>query len=229
MEALKEVISLIGEYGFPAICSAVLIVLYLADRKRESEYFTKLFNSYLDNKLPHEHNCEEDVKYDKLYETINEISMKIRLECNAARVQILMYHNGGKNLVGIPFQKMSCISESTAPGLITVSETNQNIHRGLYQSIHNNLKKNGKYYIQNMKDLIKTDSNLYTALINRSVLSYYAYPIYNIDDVIIGFIATEFITNSDISVENLDKLFRESSMKISGIMEVIDNDHNQES
>jgi hypothetical protein len=219
---LNYLIETISNYGVQIVICGVFIMLVIIAQRNEEQRFTSLFNKLLEESSPKDHDSVEDSKYDNLYSILHDTLSLLRESVSANRVCLFMYHNGGKNLVGIPFQKMSCISESMSTGLSSISPCSQNIPRTQYSSACNELKSHGHFWINDIKGIETTDSSLYSVLFDRMTRAIYMSAIYdNLNSNVIGFVTVEYVNRQDTgSISTIESELTKSTMKISGIMSV---------
>lgn len=226
MEMLGNVAVLIEKFGFTIVSAAVVIIAVIYLGKRQSDNYQKLLNTLLEKQIEKPHNSAVDHRYDDFYECAGETLDYLRTTTGAARAYIFMYHNGGKNLVGIPFQKMSCIYEVDGEGFVSLCPSSQNMQRSFYAKAISTLKEKGYYNVDDVESM-EIQDNLYTAMKNRSVQSFYFQAIKDSsNNTVIGYVGIEFMFILK-RVDERDKvleLLAKSTERISGIMEVVSCD-----
>jgi hypothetical protein len=221
---VQYVAKAITDYSVQVIICAVFIVIAVLEHRSQESKFTAMFNKLMEN-YPKEHGIDEDSKYDSFYLVLSETLDSLRDVTQANRVSLFMYHNGGKNLVGIPFQKMSNISESISAGLSSISPISQNIPRSQYSSVCNQLKVAGHFWVNDIKGIEATDGSLYSLLSERMTRSMYVSAIYDKSNAsVIGFVMAEFIhAPVDNDIDRIEDELSKVTIKISGIMSVNDS------
>lgn len=231
MEQFAKFLEIIGNNGLSIVISAIVIIVVVNNNKKQNKYFDTMFHKLIEKDMSIEdkipvHDVLEDKKYDLTYKTIHDILKELREKCDSARCYVFMYHNGGQNLNGVPFQRLSCISECIAPGLKSIIRDYQACQRSMFSGLCAELIKSGNFYIENLPDIEGSHAVLHEMLQERSINSAYFSSVNDHKtNTVIGFIGIEFIENhSEEDINSCKKLLEEASVRVSGLMEVINND-----
>lgn len=165
---IESIAKLVMNYGLSTVLAIILIVHLLKEKSIYQDVIKKSVMKALEDILNRPHiSTEEYSKYDEEYATLQALLEKTRIEMDVARISVIMYHNGGHNLVGIPFQRMTMISEATAPGLARIINEVKDIQRSSYAMLHKKLQNDNYWLIPDVEAL---DKNLltYSTLKNHS-------------------------------------------------------------
>lgn len=234
MENLTGLLELIQNYGLPMVISAIVVILFVVDRKETRKDFKRLLDTVIEDRKERDaektrlHDPTEDHKYDDTYNILFDILNILRTQADCSRCYVFVYHNGGKNLKGMPFQRLSCISESVAPGIEPMIQKYQGCQRSMFSLLRNKLKSQGYYFINDVNDLSTKDPILYNILVERSSNSacFFRITDHNTGSSL-GFMGIEFIeSKSQDDINSMIKLGTEATMRVSGLLEVISNDSN---
>lgn len=169
------------------------------------------------------HSAEEEDDNRRTNLLINMQLQKIQLQTNANRVSCFLYHNGGRDILGRSFQKMSMTHETVDSNTVSVMSSYQNIPRMMFSILIQKLSDEGYYDIDNIEDIKELDCVTYQSLRTRGVKSAFFRAIKTTNHVTLGFVLVEFTTNSYGDKEDLRKCLSNKAIKISGALEVEDN------
>ena len=188
---------LVIDAGVSLACSAVMIFIFykLIDkhmkdeeelRKNQDEQNKKLLQHILESTpyaiTPKKY--DEDVAIDK---EINSVLNKLKDSLNPTRTYLVTFHNGGKDLSGLSFLKMSMRNEVTAPNIKPLQGEFQNVFRNTFAYWCNEIAGKGKCYLEDREDIKEVDSSLYDFMNIRDIYSLYGKAIINNDGHIIRF------------------------------------------
>ena len=188
---------LVIDAGVSLACSAVMIFVFykLIDkhmkdeeelRKNQDEQNKKLLQHILEYTpyaiTPKKY--DEDVAIDK---EINSVLNKLKDSLNPTRTYLVTFHNGGKDLSGLSFLKMSMRNEVTAPNIKPLQPEFQGIFRNTFSYLCNEITEKGQCYVEDREDIKEIDSSLYDFMNIRDIYSLYGKAIINNDGHIIRF------------------------------------------
>lgn len=195
MNTIEAIVKLSTNYGLSIVLAIVLLLILIRDKNRYQDLITKGCKKAIeDSRAPsYPISTEEYSKYDEEYATLQALIEKTRIEMNAARISVIMYHNGGHNLVGIPFQRMTAIAETVAPGLARSINEFKDIQRNSYVFLHKKLQEDNHWIVP---DVDKLDNALltYSTLKNHSSSAACFIATHDIiSELPIGFICIEYM------------------------------------
>jgi len=197
MGTIESIVKLSTNYGLAIVLAIILLLILIRDKNKYQDIITesckKAIEENLDKVPSHPISTEEYSKYDEEYATLQALIEKTRVEMNAARISVIMYHNGGHNLVGIPFQRMTVIAEAVAPGLARIINEFKDVQRSSYVFLHKKLQEDSHWLIP---DIEKLDNTLltYGTLKNHSSSAACFIATHDIiSELPIGFICVEYM------------------------------------
>lgn len=188
----------------------------------------------------------EDERYDRLVKTLVEIiqrgpvhtvkeqeedrrvheMIQHHLDClvaeGASRAYYFTFHNGGRNVLGHGFLKMSVSAESVARGEHIITKY-QNIPRSMFTFGYRKLDEDGDYYILNVEDVENTDQASYNFLTEHGAKAAFFRAAKTDDGLIIGFVGMEF-DNLDFDFEKQKVNIAKKTSRIAGAILAIHGD-----
>lgn len=235
----EEIIQAIINYGItPVIFGLVVwIIIYLIkENKKRSEELTKE-KERLDKKEEEQgekmaliikgilethkevHTKEEEDKNRRVNSYIDMQLDELVTETGANRAYVFLYHNGGHDITGRGFQKMSISNESVDLNTVPIMGSYQNIPRTMFPTVFNTLSDENVYYILNVEDIKKTDAAFYQLLLTHGVKSALIHGIKrDMDGMVLGFVVLEFIGAECKALEETKENLELKTMKISGAL-----------
>lgn len=212
VEGISNLSKNINDYGPFAVMLAVILVLLIivvgyllkenrkaiaAEREQNNELIKAFMDNYFDEKTK---SIEKDydeknivdifVKLNKSLKNVCELTLK---KTQSNRTAIYVFHNGAHASHGLPFFKMSCISEKTtkdSSSNILMSDHSA-MPLNLFDSIISSLYDNGEYRI--ILDKTSDPSDL-IFLKGSKLKDCFFVPIYDSDDKMMGFIFNGYNT-----------------------------------
>ena len=152
------------------------------------------------------------VQEQKENKDINEFIVK-QLNClvdeGASRAYMFSFHNGGKDVLGRGFLKMSMTQEDVGDDIVPIMAKYQNMPRMLFPNLYAELDEKDYYNVDNLEDIKKDDPFTYQFLIEHNVKSAMFRAIKREDGLMIGFIGMECIEETwkdkKLAARNIDK------------------------
>lgn len=231
---MEGTVRLISEYGIMIVCSAVLILivvfLFKDFQKRNEEILSHILKHYDETKAHHPSPRETEV-LDIVNDKIKEIIVGTHSELNPDRVFVYLYHNGGVSTSGLSFQKMSCISEIVGPGVLPVSDSAQNLHKGPYSEICKSLREKGEYFVRDISEVESIDPVLYCRCTLRHSKSIYLKAIRDNGNYVIGFLGIDYSTvcPDEHRIIKIRSVLSRDAYKLSGLVTLRKGDLNENS
>ena len=132
--------------------------------------------------------------YIKVSLELKDICRTVDLKLGCSRVAIYVFHNGNSSLYGLPFFKMSCISEYMSHSDIHTMRGRTHIDMPLhiFNDIVETLYRNNVYLSQNIEETAKNDDCIEEFVRYSNVKALIAKGIDNKDGALAGFIVAEF-------------------------------------
>lgn len=232
VKQIGDLSGIIHEYGpaivilsaFLILFTILLIVLIKNNQKyidrvaaQNDALFKKLFMS-----LPKKNYREEDIVeiFTKLNDIFREECKKINKKTGASRTAIYVFHNGTVASHGLPFFKMTCVSEwiSRNSGFSEQMSKHTNLNLALFSSLINVLYNNGEY-VSIIGDNNVPEPYTYAFISDRAKTSIFVC-VYDGNNRIMAFINAEFkeIIN-DSEIDDIKLLVRDSCAKIRPVLE----------
>jgi hypothetical protein len=120
---------------------------------------------------------------------IDEMLNQLLLETAADRALLFIYHNGGKDINGRSFQRMSCVNEAVKPGLIPLQTQYQNFFRTFLMCVYNSLIKCNYFYMDDVEEIKTKDPATYYYFQSRGSKCVYIIGIKNDQCETMGFLS----------------------------------------
>ena len=216
---IEKYTTLLDTYGAAVVILAVFIFAFMvvfAFLLRNNSKTTKqimdqqqiLLNKIIENEK--DGDDEDDLKEKNLVElfvnidnSTKDVLKKINHEIDASRLSIYVFHNGSYSSHGLPFFKVSCISEIIKKncGIVTRIKEHTNLPLSMFNTSIEELFNNGKVVIEDVASIENEYPVLFNILNNSSIKSGCGIAIYDHDNNILGVIIAEFKEKKD----NLDK------------------------
>lgn len=149
---------------------------------------------------------------------INSMLFNMLNEYSADRISIYEFHNGGKTLYGLDFNKASCMYEVGKNLEANRTKDLQNIPISTNVLWNTLILTKVPFYVKNSEDLKDLDHGIYFMLKINNIKSYYANLLMDLSGNPIGIIAIEYINDLKILTESELNIFKNKSYTISGMM-----------
>lgn len=119
---------------------------------------------------------------------------KLLTSLEADSVSLFEYHNGGLNMKGTNFQKLSCTNQVVKNGISPTQTYFQNLFQSTFQFIVTELQQKGECFIPNIEDIKVEYYHTYKHLCSYGISSSYNMCLKD-DNIIIGFLQVNYINN----------------------------------
>lgn len=118
-------------------------------------------------------------------------------EFEADRISIFRYHNGGRDLIGIPFTRVTNTHEEARLGVSPQIQNFQGLPVSVFSYLNNFIMQKRFVPIENVKDISDMDHTTYSMLLSQDIKSMYVVGLFAMDHVTpIGFIALDFVRHT---------------------------------
>ena len=214
---IEKYASLLDTYGVTVVILAVFIFIFmiifmlllrnnhrttkqLMDQQQQLfDIITSKNKEEKENKENHKKNERSLLKtFVKLDDSIKNVLKKINEEIGASRLSIYVFHNGSYTSHGIPFFKVSCISEifKKGSGMSSKFNTHTNLPLTMFDQSVKTLFNEGKVLIDDIS-AIESEYPILFKMFSSSVKSACGVAIYDEDNNILGVIIAEFKSKND--------------------------------
>lgn len=223
---MVEILDFIAKYGtVPVIIGALIYLIYrivlsfLNRREKKQEAEIRLAEQEEQNRKEHEQELMQAERDKRMIEIIRDIlqgpkhtveeqreSRKInqfivnQLNCliqeGADRSYMFSFHNGGTDVLGRGFLKMSMTAENVRSGVVTIMGHYQNMPRMLFPHLYEELAEHDFYNVDDIDVIKESDPCTYQFLVEHGVKNAMFRAIKREDGLMIGFIGMEYITNT---------------------------------
>ena len=185
-----EIAKAISELGILIVIAGLFLFIAFKQNKSQETMLTNLFNEMLDQMKKcaggHVLTEEEDKTAIKIDTAIQTLIQKAVSDLHCARVMVVRYHNGGKDMNSVSFLKLSVTNESVNYGYQPVMNEFQNQFRSIVGYPVNQIEKTGHSYVENLEDIKDYDIGTYELLKSRNVRSYYSQGLVNTNGYKVG-------------------------------------------
>lgn len=218
IEHITTLSEAINNYGTGSVILAVFIVitlcliLYMTITNKKYIDDTRKQNNRLLDEIMHGKKKYDEKDIVEIFVKLNEI---LKRECHntlkkvdASGISIYVFHNGKVTSHGLPFFKMSCISEwiGKGSGIDSRLETHANMSLNISGNVVESLYNNGEYILTTERDM-DDETALKTFMSGRTTNTIF-YPIYDSNDRIMGFIQADFIEEIYFNTDRIASIKR---------------------
>ena len=237
---LEEIVNLIATAGALPVVVALLIYLIVMSAKRNKSLNDELAEQRKKADEREELMREETAKfYERVLKGINSAPVHTQeeeeenrnvnnfidsqLSCllaedKANRAYVFMYHNGGRDMMGRSFQKMSITNEMVDGNTVPIMGSYQNIPRSMFPTLFKTLVSQDRLYIDDIEDIKPTDPVLYQMLRTHAVHAAYMQAIKKMEGMVIGFVVIEYVSNECEDLEKAKADLEKKTLRISGAL-----------
>lgn len=240
---INEILEAIATYGIFPVILAVIIFLMVklfkkqdeinksqqdSNRRTEDRLSAMLegLSSVSDNVRQY-HTPEEEDGNRRVNALVHEQMQELRAVTNANRVSCFLYHNGGRDVTGRSFQKMSMTQEVVDYNTVPVMGMYQNVPRMMFPILVEKLADVGYYVIKDIEEIKGVDDTTYQSFSSHGAHTVFIQGIRMTDRAIIGFIAVEFSSTKCEDIAKTENKVMTRTLRISGILETKDDEEVQ--
>ena len=244
---MSEIVQMIATYGILPVLAAAIIFLVIfafksqanfnkkqqeinekqqqandAQEARLMEYFEKITGTMaqINYNTSIIHSKEEEEENRRVDEVIYQQLTKLLDKTKANRVSCFLYHNGGRNVLGRSFQKMSMSHEVVDSNTAPLMSQYQQMPRMMFPILNQKMAEQGYYYIEDMSKIQEVDTITYQSFIVRGVKAAFIQAIKATSGTILGFMTVEFTTGGIEFSKELRHCLINKAGRVSGILEV---------
>ncbi len=217
MESVEGLLALMKEYGSGLVMLVILVILLNKVIDVIIPYFLKIVYKLIDKDPQKTYKADYANKL-VTAGLIDDILGLLLHSSGADRAYIFEYHNGGKSINNVNFQKLSNTHEVVNRGISTTIQGLQNLPVGMFARISRMIAKHEKVLVADVCDLKDVDESLHYFCMDRKAKSLYIHGIYDAHDLPIGFVGIEYLKqNHEMSRDELDEL-QSCADKIGGLL-----------
>lgn len=241
---ITAIIEAIVSYGVIPVALAVLFVLVLKGNKHNQDVQNSILQMQQKMQEDSESRMQAQEKrlttlVEGIMKGINNIGVHSReeeddtrrvgefidmqLNCliqeeKANRAYIFSYHNGGKDVTGRNFQKMSITYEAVDSNTKSIMRDYQNVPRSLFPTLYKILASQDVYYIENLKEIHDSDPLSYQLFESHGVKCAFLQALKSVEGDIIGFIVMEYIGAECADSDKAKRALEKKVWRISGAL-----------
>ena len=173
-----EITKAIGELGILIVIAGLFLFFYYKDKNARDTEFKQLFNAVV-NKGTHILTEDEDRLAKQIDQSITSYMKDIVNTLQPSKCFLVRYHNGGKDMNGLSFLKLSVTNEAGAGGLAPVIQEYQNQFRSSIGGICHAIDKQGYVFVPTLEEIKETDIGTYDLMTAKNTRSAYCHAITN--------------------------------------------------
>ena len=221
-----EIVKAIGDFGILIVIAGIFLYFSYRNNKTQNEITQKLFNQMLEQMKicagGHVLTEEEDKTAIKIDNAINALLQKAVSDLQCARVMVVRYHNGGKDMNAVSFLKLSVTNESVNYGYTPAMSEFQNQFRSIVGYPVSQIEKTGHSYVGELEDIKDYDIGTYELLKARNVRSYYSQGLVNATGYIVGAVLVLYHNDNEYKEDHeyVHQYLTHLTDQISGLLNV---------
>lgn len=194
--------------------------MLMENQKKSDERLNKIIDEIIKSiKQPHVLTVEENKRMTRIDEEIDLFLEKTLVACDASRVCLVKYHNGGNDMLGNSILKMSMSNEKCAAGVIHIIGSFQNQLRSFSTFLIKELNSKGICFIEDVENINGIDNSIYQYLKQVGIRAQYCVAIKDIrTDTVIGYLSIEFAHNDHINIEQVKHCLEDKKLKIEALL-----------
>lgn len=185
---IERLLGISEKYNLKTIFKSIFILLLIVGAFAFITNPFYLFERYNEwQQRQHQQELEQRINNnEKLHIIIERLMFKI----DADRILLLECHNGGSNIKGLPFAKISAIYETLNDSIFPISQDYQQQQLSLYP--FSNYILNNKYFYGDTEELLEIDKGLYYKFKSHNINHFACYVLYGVDNKPIAFLLVGF-------------------------------------
>ena len=152
-----ELAKAIAELGILIVIAAIFLVVMVTTsndaKKKSQELFDFAMDKLKEQTNPHILTEEEDSLANRIDKSINSYLQSIVQSLGPNRAVVARYHNGGRDMSGISFLKLSITNEQVSPDTPPIIGDFQAQFRSVATYICDELEENGYCYIDDLETI----------------------------------------------------------------------------
>lgn len=216
-----EITKAIGELGILVVIAGLFLFFYYKDKTARDDEFKQLFNAIL-GKETHILTVEEDRLAKQIDKSITAELQEITNTLQPTRTLLVRYHNGGKDMNGISFLKLSVTNECANRGVHPVINEYQGQFRSSINEVCSEIDRIGYMNIPDREMIKEKDRGTYDLMIAKKTRSSYSYALRNSTGYIIGFVSLIYYEDNLVkeNPEQIKEFMSKKATEISTLLSV---------
>lgn len=139
-------------------------------------------------------------------------------EEKANRAYVFLYHNGGRDIMGRSFQKMSITNEMVDANTVPIMNSYQNVPRSMFPTLFKTLVSQDMFSVKDTEDIKESDPVLCQMLMSHNVHMAFFHGIKRGDGMVLGFVVIEYVSNTCSDIDKAEKNLEKKTLRISGAL-----------
>lgn len=216
-----EITKAIGELGILIVIAGLFLFFYYKDKTARDEEFKQLFNALID-KETHILTEKEDRLAKQVDKSITAELQEITNTLQPTRTLLVRYHNGGKDMNGLSFLKLSVTNECANTGVRPVINEYQGQFRSSINEVCSEIDRVGYMNIPNREIIKNKDRGTYDLMVAKNTRSSYSYALRNNTGYIIGFVSLIYYEDNLVkeNPEQIKEIMSKKATEISTLLSV---------
>lgn len=178
------------------------------------EMLLTIQNLVLGDTENHDKLADQDMNikiHDLLYRTLK--------EADADRASLFLFHNGGQDMLGRNFQKMSCTNQALRNGIASSQGIFQNCFQSIFLYAIDKIIQNTFWYQLDMEELKDIDYSIFDILNSVGIESVFCRSLCNKDGVCFGFISLSYLSKIEaLEAEGLLEILQVNAHRLEGLL-----------
>lgn len=216
---MEQILNFVNKFGVPLVITA--IVLWGAFR---------MMNIYIDDFERKRKQSKDKQRHDKLIEvrrninkSVNTALERVLLKTGADRVFVFEYHNGGTNLTGLPFLKMSNTYEVVDVGIIPQRFNLEGMSIALFAGLMTEIMVNSPVVIKEAEKDPSLQAICYETLAIQNIHTCVLMRITDIHGKIVGYCGVDFVReDKQLDEEAHVPLIKDLAVELGALLSVDD-------
>lgn len=134
---------------------------------------------------------------------INSALEKMVYDAGADKAYLFQFHNGGENIRGIPFIKLSMTNEWCPISVKREASNFKDLPVGIFSGLSYCLIQKKKLYFSDVEDIKKQDTGTYALFKSKDVESVYISGLFDLQDSLVGLVVLEFYEKTVLEEDDL--------------------------
>lgn len=161
---------------------------------------------------------EDNDKMLKISREVDYVLQDILNECNASRVSLVQYHNGGHGMNKQSFLKMSMTNERMQVGIKPLMPEFRDQFRSVLSYFVHEIDSKGQCYIADLEEIKSFDVGTYEFLKARNIQAKFGLGIKDHDGMTIAFVCAEFRFKEQANLEKIDNVLKHKQSALTALL-----------
>lgn len=184
-------------------------------REETADFYEKVLKGISSSQV---HTKEEEEENRNINNFVDS-QLSCLIDENAAnRAYVFLYHNGGKDIMGRSFQKMSITNEIVDGNTVPIMSNYQNVPRSMFPTLYKTLSSQEKLLIEDVEKIKSSDPVLYQMLQTHNVHAAFMQAIKRADTMMLGFVVVEYVSSDCEDVAKVEENLEKKTLRISGAL-----------